>query len=350
MINLPDHPDKFSINWLAEKIGCGSETLKNFSYTPIGTGQVGDSYRIALEWDGVEGPATVIAKCSASNLTSRQTAKNMNLYEIEARWYLDYASDVPVRVPNTYYVGINNEDKGNFVMLMEDLAPAKQISQIDGCNFDNVKLVLDEAALLHGSCWNNKNLSKIKWLNYGKGRKEYIKQLLLKVYPEWCSRYKNRIDKSIIEMGRSLIDKYESYLKIEETPIVLAHGDLRLDNVMFHDSKGRAIILDWQTLNAGSPMSDISYCISTSFCNRHDRSLHEESLVNSYLKKLSLPENMYSQDSAWRDYRRFAFSGFLMGVLSSMLVERTDRGDEMFAVMAERSGYQALDLKSLSLI
>jgi hypothetical protein len=33
-----------------------------------------------------------------------------------------------------------------------------------------------------------------------------------------------------------------------------------------------------------------------------------------------------------------------------MLVERTDRGDEMFAVMAERSGYQALHLDSLALI
>ena len=32
------------------------------------------------------------------------------------------------------------------------------------------------------------------------------------------------------------------------------------------------------------------------------------------------------------------------------LVERTDRGDEMFAVMVERSGYMALDLDALSLI
>jgi len=39
-----------------------------------------------------------------------------------------------------------------------------------------------------------------------------------------------------------------------------------------------------------------------------------------------------------------------MGVLSAMLVERTERGDEMFAVMAERSGYQALHLDSLALV
>jgi hypothetical protein len=39
-----------------------------------------------------------------------------------------------------------------------------------------------------------------------------------------------------------------------------------------------------------------------------------------------------------------------MGVISSMLVERTERGDEMFAVMVERSGKQAIQLESLSLI
>jgi hypothetical protein len=33
-----------------------------------------------------------------------------------------------------------------------------------------------------------------------------------------------------------------------------------------------------------------------------------------------------------------------------MLVERTERGDEMFAVMAERSGYMARDLDALELV
>ena len=50
---------------------------------------------------------------------------------------------------------------------------------------------------------------------------------------------------------------------------------------------------------------------------------------------------------AWHDYRLAAFSGFTMRVIAAMLVERTERGDEMFAVIAERSGYQALHLDSL---
>jgi hypothetical protein len=39
-----------------------------------------------------------------------------------------------------------------------------------------------------------------------------------------------------------------------------------------------------------------------------------------------------------------------MAVFASMSVERTERGDEMFAVMAERPARQAIDLDSLALL
>jgi hypothetical protein len=349
MNSLPNHPEKFTVEWLSEKLNFLPESLKNFSYESVGSGQVGDSYRIKLNWDNDKEPKTIIAKCSARDSISRQTAKNMNLYEIEARWYKEYANKIPIRSPHAYFVGLD-DDIGNFVMLMEDLSQARQISQMEGCSVDEIKLALNEAAILHSSYWNHPSLSKIKWLNYGKSRKKFINQFLIEVYPKWCSRYKGRIDDSIIEMGKSLIDRYESYSSIEIKPIVLSHGDFRLDNMLFYDTNGRVVILDWQTLSAGAPMSDIAYCISTSFSNSNERKFHEESLVSKYLEKLNLPEDTYSNEMAWGDYRRYAFVGFLMGVISSMLVERTERGDEMFAVMVERSGNQAIDLESLSII
>ena len=61
----------------------------------------------------------------------------------------------------------------------------------------------------------------------------------------------------------------------------------------------------------------------------------------------------------WRSFARnpLAMAGLiifvilvLMAIFASMNVERTERGDEMFAVMAERPAWQALDLDSLSLL
>ena len=350
MNKLPVHPESFNTNFISEKLGFLPNTLKDFSFQAVGSGQVGDSYRLSLDWNNNEGPETIIAKCSAKDLTSRQTAKNMNLYEIEAYWYNQYGNKIPIRCPEAYFVGLDKKDIGNFIMFMEDLSPARQISQMAGCNVNDIRLALDEVALLHKAHWDDNNLSKIKCLNYGKDRKKFIKQFLIEIYPDWCSRYKDRIDKSILEMGKSLIDRYDSYIEIKTEPIVLSHGDFRLDNMLFYDNNGRVAVLDWQTLSAGVPMADIAYCISTSFSDSNDRKIHEESLVSRYLKKLNLDDGVYPYELAWRDYRRCSFIGFLMGVISSMLVERTERGDEMFAVMVERSGKQAIQLESLSLI
>ena len=350
MNKLPVHPENLNTNFISEKLGFLPNTLKDFSFQAVGSGQVGDSYRLSLDWNNNEGPETIIAKCSAKDLTSRQTAKNMNLYEIEAYWYNQYGNKIPIRCPEAYFVGLDKKDIGNFIMFMEDLSPARQISQMAGCNVNDIRLALDEVALLHKAHWDDNNLSKIKCLNYGKDRKKFIKQFLIEIYPDWCSRYKDRIDKSILEMGKSLIDRYDSYIEIKTEPIVLSHGDFRLDNLLFYDNNGRVAVLDWQTLSAGVPMADIAYCISTSFSDSNDRKIHEESLVSRYLKKLNLDDGVYPYELAWRDYRRCSFIGFLMGVISSMLVERTERGDEMFAVMVERSGKQAIQLESLSLI
>ena len=75
--------------------------------------------------------------------------------------------------------------------------------------------------------------------------------------------------------------------------------------------------------------------------------LENYKLCNIDLLKVN---DSYDFEQAWDDYRRASFVGFLMAVLSAMIVERTDRGDEMFAVMAERSAWQALHLDALSFL
>ena len=55
-------------------------------------------------------------------------------------------------------------------------------------------------------------------------------------------------------------------------------------------------------------------------------------------------------DDCWAGYRLRGFDGLLMGILASMLVTRTDRGDDMFMAMVNRHGHQLLDLEAEELI
>jgi hypothetical protein len=52
----------------------------------------------------------------------------------------------------------------------------------------------------------------------------------------------------------------------------------------------------------------------------------------------------------WREYRRQCFLGILMAVGPAVIVERTDRGDEMFLVSLARIAQQVLDLDALELL
>ena len=84
-------------------------------------------------------------------------------------------------------------------------------------------------------------------------------------------------------------------------------------------------------------------------CSGFNKKGATEELVKEYHALLEVNDN-YSLEQAWNDYRRGSFVGFLMAVMSAMIVERTERGDEMFAVMAERSGWQALHLDAISFL
>src|SRR5919198_2890256 len=55
----------------------------------IGTGQMSQSYRFVLSWDGEApgAPASVVVKLAASDDTSRSTGVGLGIYEREIRFY-----------------------------------------------------------------------------------------------------------------------------------------------------------------------------------------------------------------------------------------------------------------------
>lgn len=347
---IPDHPSKMPLDWLARKLGQAPRALKAMSFSPIGTGQVGDSYRLTLDWADGSGkaPASIVAKCPAENETSRNTARQLHNYEVEVKWYQNFATQANIRTPVCLFADID-DDIANFVLLMEDVSPAEQGDQLQGGSVAQLRQVLDELAHLHAFKWNEPSLGQIDWLNYARGNRDFIRDFVPAIYPEWRARYEGRIAADILDMGAVLAKRFDAYLVERPRITTIIHGDCRLDNVLFSDPSGRAIIVDWQTISTGNPMSDVAYLIGTSFPDAAARDASERELVAHYLDRLG-GHGITDYPMAWDDYRFGAFGGFVMAVVAAMLVERTARGDEMFAVMAERSGAQALTCDSLSLL
>src|SRR3546814_11776717 len=71
-MSFPTAPETMTPAWLADKLGRSAGALRGFTAAKVGTGQMCDSFRLALDWaEGVDAPATVVAKCPSPDEASR---------------------------------------------------------------------------------------------------------------------------------------------------------------------------------------------------------------------------------------------------------------------------------------
>jgi hypothetical protein len=96
--------------------------------------------RLELESDGSV-PGSLIAKLPSPDPTSRATGIALRNYEREVCFYLEVAPTVDIRVARCYHAEWESTT-GDFVLLMEDLAPARQGNQLTGCDADQARIAV----------------------------------------------------------------------------------------------------------------------------------------------------------------------------------------------------------------
>lgn len=353
-IELISSPDQVTPEWLTDVLRAAGEldegSVTAVEGTAVGTGQVGDSVRFTITYEGGAGPATLVGKFPAADPTSREAAAATRTYEVETRFYQHLRNRVAITTPRPY-VALLDVEANDFVLLMNDLAPAEQGDQLAGCGGDAAALAMREIAKLHAPVWGDATLTELEWLDRSteEGQAFYI-QLMSTLYPGFLERYGDRVDAEVVGAGNRLVERLDEYFGRRVEPRTAAHGDYRLDNILFAPDGASMTTVDWQTVALSPGITDVAYFLGTSL-QPEIRAAHEEDLVREYHDSLRAGGVVdYPLDQAWTDYRRFAFSGFLMAVLASMLVGQTERGDEMFMAMANRSGRMALELDTLALI
>ena len=99
-----DHPNQLTKEFISNLFNREVIDLDSFDFEPVGSGQVGDCYRINLNWNNIENsPSSLIAKCPAKDSSSRDTARNLHLYEIEVSFYQHLSARCSARVPEPYF-------------------------------------------------------------------------------------------------------------------------------------------------------------------------------------------------------------------------------------------------------
>jgi hypothetical protein len=351
---IADRPAALTPEWITAALHASGHlptaAVVDVELETVGTGQMSDSLRVGLRFDGaVDFPPSLIAKLPAADDTSRATARSLRSYENEVRFYQLLAVDLPVRTPAVYYADIE-VDTARFVLLLEDMAPARQGDQIRGCSPDMAKVAVDELVRLHAPRWGDPALAELEWLHRDPAAQHaFLLAFLPTAWDGFQTRYAARLDSDVLVAGNALFGRLESYLGPDNTPWTVVHGDYRLDNLLFDPAPGGVpvTVVDWQTCRHGPALQDVAYFIGAAMQPDVRREV-EAGLVRGYhaaLVNAGVPD--YGWERCWLDYRRGTWSGLIMAVAASILVERTDRGDEMFLTMASRHSRHALDLDAV---
>jgi Phosphotransferase enzyme family len=356
-VKIADTPVALTPQWLSDALAStgvlDGTRVSEVRIAPVGTGQMCDSVRLTLTFDGpAPAPPTIIAKLPAADESSRQTALALRNYEIEVRFYQVLAPVLPIRTPRILYADIDVAT-ARFVLLMEDLAPARAGDQLAGCTVEEATLALDELVKLHAPRWGDPGLAELEWLHRDP---DASRGFLLELLPVWWSgfreRYAGRLGPEVHAAGDPLFARLEGFFPAPDQPLTVVHGDYRLDNLLFGGGEGTVpiAVVDWQTCAHGPALSDVAYFIGAGLLP-DDRRRHEDALVRRYHERLlAAGVQGYGWDDCWTDYRRGTWAGLIMAIAASMLVERTARGDDMFMAMAHRHARHALDLDAPALL
>ncbi|MFZ9798312.1 MAG: phosphotransferase family protein [Ilumatobacteraceae bacterium] len=325
----------------------GVAKLKISSISPIGTGQMAESYRVKFLQESGEKIESVVVKVPSQNVNSRSASRATRCYELETSFYSSLRNSLKVDTPKCFHVWYDALSD-DFVLVLEDIKDANQGDQITGATVEQADAAINQLVNLHAPMWGSEKLNQIEWLpkhslNVATG----TSQLLRSVFAGFAERFAEKVNSEIISLGERLVSKIDRYYGAFPTLLTVAHRDFRLDNLLFtpQGNKIGVKVVDWQTVGAMPGASDLGYFIGASFTVEGRRD-YEQTLVQSYCERLAAQKIDVSNNEIWAQYRLLGTSGYIMAIVASMLVKQTDRGDAMFAVMANRHGQQMLDLET----
>ncbi len=323
-------------------------TVVGFEAQPVGTGQIGECIRYTLQVEGeLDGcPRSLVGKFPSPDEASRATGVALQNYLKEVRFYENLQREVTISTPRCYHAAIDGVGP-EFTLILEDMAPAVQGDQLQGCSEAEARSAVEALVGLHGPSWNQDRFHQVPWLRRepepgAPGARELYGQLLTPFF----DRFRDRLapDEAAIIERVAASEGAPWYPPAD--PLSLVHIDYRLDNLLFDHRSDPPLVtaVDWQSIGVGPPLNDVAYFIGAGLLPEVRPSV-EEGLVRGYHRALEeAGVEGYGWDRCWEDYRRGSFHGFTITVIASTIVVETERGNDMFTAMARRHARHALDL------
>jgi aminoglycoside phosphotransferase (APT) family kinase protein len=347
---LPRTIDAVDSAWLTQALGVKVEIA---GVDLVGNPWSSSLSRVQLE-GGADAPRSVIVKISIGGQV-RELIDAIGAYDREITFYRELAPISPVRVPHVYIV-VRDPETGDFVLVMEDLAPLMPPDQLEGLTVAQSQSAVDGLARFHAFSWEHARIAALAdhfpAMDSAAGRAQVGQfahffelgwPLALRHAGEALSPAVRRFGDRFGEFGHVFIAELA-------TPRTLIHGELRADNLFF-DETGEPILVDFQTMQAAAGISEVAYLLSQSLSTEVRRTA-EWDLVRRYFDGLAdAGVTGYPWERAECQYRLAVAMQFVYPVMAFTQFELTnDRGRALLIEMARRAAVAIEDNGSLSLL
>ena len=352
MNDFPRSIEDLCPEWLSAHLGGG--TLHGFEVEQIaeGVGVIGRLARVRLDWAEPGGPETVVVKVASADPVRRNLVALFNFFGKEVGFYRDLAPRTATRTPRCH-AAYFDADAQEFILLLEDGGAGVLVDQVTGCTAEQARVVVDALAGLHASWWDSAELGSIPWLNrladplYSLGVPMGLEQswpqasaMLGEVVPGWFAEREDDFRAAV----PALLGRLDGMTR------TLAHGDLRLDNLLFGVGEDPLWVVDWQIVVHAPGIFDVAYFLSQSVPVELRRSIESEALV-SYRKRLvDLGVAAPSLDELWEGYRIASLYCFAYPVIGAAAVDPTERGVALVRTAAQRCLAAIADLGAMDLL
>ena len=349
---VAERAEDITPNWLTEALQSAGHdyTVTVVRTEVIGTGMMGSTFRLAVDYEGPQGPPTLVAKLASMDESTRKLVSAG--YAAEVGFYQHLAPRLQVNTPTCWY-GAIAEGNTEFTLVLDDLAPSAPGVQADGCSVAQAEASLSNLLGLHVPRWSDPKLDELTFLmRPSQAMAAVMGEVTMAATEGFVERYEDELGAEDVATLRRTAEVIAEWQLARLSPFSTIHGDYRLDNLLFSPTSDRVVVVDWQTAAVGPPMRDVAYFLGTSLeCEA--RRTHESRLVSDYHSALvarGVPG--YDAGRCWDDYRLGQLQGPMVTVIGCMYASgtRSDKSDAMFLAMARRSCAAIRDLRSLDLL
>jgi aminoglycoside/choline kinase family phosphotransferase len=326
--------------------------VESIQLETVGTGQMAETRRIQIDYAGSPGPRaprSLVGKFTSETPVAAETGHSLGVYRSEVMFYRELAARAMIRTPEVYAAEIDSQ--GRFVLLLEDLAPARAGDQLTGLTVEETRRALREAALLHAAFWGDESLADLDWMYVPDSAQNfYTTEMIEQAWAHVQRIYAGRLPDDVVTVCERYVAHHKAWNRPRPGPRCLTHNDFRPDNMMISDTGARTALVDWQTVSLLGVGMDVSYLLGCAL-PREVRNKLEVGLLHEYHDQLQVNGvSGYSYEQLTRDYRHYTFAALAVALGATLLVKQTERGDRMLIRMITDAGNHVLDTDALDVL